>query len=51
MEQNTVNGFIKAFSVDSDNQLSSEFYIFVSDEARFAVACLLMASESNERKA
>ncbi len=47
----TVKMFVMSIREDSDEQLLGRFDDYISDEAKFAAACLLMASESNERKA
>jgi len=51
MDAITTDTFINMFSADSDSHLLGDFDVFNSDEAKLAAACLLMASESNERKA
>ena len=51
MNKQTIANMFWALEEYTDEELLNEFDSLSSDSAKFAAACLLMASESNERKA
>lgn len=51
MNKQIISNMFWALQDATDEELLSEFDVLASDSAKFAAACLLMASESNERKA